>query len=233
MSRAQVTAIIPTTGRPSVRRAVASVLRQSTAARALVVLDDPDAYGAVSRRLEGLNVSIVQTSGRQGAAAARNLGVHFAETSYVAFLNDVDEWVIDKTRLQLSDAAADTAVASRAMLVGSSSRIMPDQLYNPAHGPLADYQHRKTAKHLRQHLMEASSLLCSRQAAIATPWAQQLPQNQTWDWLIRLQAAGIAIRQRPEVLVKVLQLSPSPARSPRARRGAGQWLVRRRQEQTL
>lgn len=210
MSRPQVTAIIPTTGRPSVRRAVASVLRQNSDAHALVVLDDPDAYRALTHRLEGLSVSIVQTSGREGAAAARNLGVQFAETEYVAFLDDNDEWVTDKTRLQLSEASAETVISSRAMLVGSSSRIVPEQLYEPQQGPLADYVLKRSSMLLRQHCMPTSSLLCSRQAALATPWAEHPASHQDWDWLIRLQATGLTIRQRPEVLVKVAQAQAHP-----------------------
>lgn len=208
MSHPRLTAIIPTTGRPSVRRAVASVLRQNSEVRPLVVLDDPDSSAALKRRLEGLSVSIVQTSGREGAAAARNLGVQFAETEYVGFLDDSDEWVADKTPLQLSTASAETAVSCRAMLVGSTSRIVPEQLYDPENGPLADYVLKRSSVQLRQHTVQTSSLLCSRQAAMATPWRQDIANHQEWDWLIRLQGAGITIRQRPEVLVRVDQATP-------------------------
>lgn len=208
MSRAPVTAIIPTTGRPSVRRAVASALRQSAVAEVLVVLDDPDRFTPLTRRLEGLRCSIVRTAGRRGAAAARNLGVQFAETQYVAFLDDDDEWVTDKTQLQLREADAETTVSSRAMLVGNSSRVVPERLYGPALGSLADYVMDRSSVQLRQHFMQTSTLLCSREAALATPWAEELPRHQDWDWLIRLQAAGITVRQRPEVLVKVAQGSP-------------------------
>ncbi|GAA4829564.1 glycosyltransferase family 2 protein [Garicola koreensis] len=208
MSRAPVTAIIPTTGRPSVRRAVASALRQSAVAEILVVLDDPDSFTYLTRRLEGLHCSIVRTAGRCGAAAARNLGVQFAETQYVAFLDDDDEWVTDKTQLQLREADAETAVSSRAMLVGTSSRVVPERLYGPALGSLADYVMDRSSVQLRQHFIQTSTLLCSREAALATPWAEELPRHQDWDWLIRLQAAGITVLQRPEVLVKVAQGSP-------------------------
>lgn len=208
MSRASVTAIIPTTGRPSVRRAVASALRQSAVAEILVVLDDPDSFTYLTRRLEGLHCSIVRTAGRCGAAAARNLGVQFAETQYVAFLDDDDEWVTDKTQLQLREADAETAVSSRAMLVGTSSRVVPERLYGPALGSLADYVMDRSSVQLRQHFIQTSTLLCSREAALAIPWAEELPRHQDWDWLIRLQAAGITVLQRPEVLVKVAQGSP-------------------------
>lgn len=224
MSHAPVTAVIPTTGRPSIRRAVASALRQSTDVHALVILDDPDAFTQVKRRLQGLRCSIVQTPGRRGAAAARNLGVQFAETEYVAFLDDDDEWVTDKTQVQLREADAETAVSSRAMLVGTSSRIAPERLYDPALGSLADYVMDRSSVQLRQHFMQTSTLLCSREAALATPWAEDLPRHQDWDWLIRLQAAGLTVRQRPEVLVKVAQGSPGSISKKPDWRASRAWL---------
>jgi len=200
-----VTAIIPTTGRPSIRRAVASCLRQSAPVKVLVVLDDPDAITQVKRKLEGLSCSIVQTSGHRGRGACRNLGVQFADTEYVAFLEDDDEWVAQKTELQLSEATERTAVSSRAMLVGTSSRIVPQRLYESKRGSLAEYVLDRSALQLRHHFMQTSSMLCSRQAALEVPWNESLPQHQDWDWLIRLEAAGITVRQRAEVLVKVAQ----------------------------
>lgn len=205
MSAAEVTAIIPTTGRPSVRRAVSSALRQPHVTHVLVILDDLESLAALARRLEGLRCSILQTAGRTGAAAARNLGVQLAETDYVAFLDDNDEWVAEKTRLQLQDAKADTVVASRAMLVGTTSRIVPQRLYHQDSGSLADYVLAGSPSQLRQHCMQTSTLLCTREAALQTPWDEQLPRHQEWDWLIRLQAAGMQVRQRPEVLVKASQ----------------------------
>lgn len=224
MSQALVTAIIPTTGRPSVRRAVASALRQSAVTEVLVVLDDPDGFTQLTRRLEGLHCAIVRASGRRGAAAARNLGVQFAETEYVAFLDDDDEWVTDKTQVQLREADAETAVSSRAMLVGASSRIAPERLYHPGLGSLADYVLDRSSLQLRQHFMQTSTLLCSREVALQTPWAENLPRHQDWDWLIRLQAAGITVRQRPEVLVKVTQGSPGSISKKPDWRASRAWL---------
>lgn len=201
MSAAAVTAIIPTTGRPSVRRAVSSALRQPNVTHVLVILDDPESLAALARRLEGLRCSILQTAGRTGAAAARNLGVQLAETDYVAFLDDSDEWIADKTRLQLQDADTDIVVASRAMLVGATSRVVPQRLYHQDSASLADY----VLACSPSHCMQTSTLLCTREAALQTRWDEQLPRHQEWDWLIRLQAAGLQVRQRPEVLVKVTQ----------------------------
>lgn len=217
MSTADITAVIPTSGRPSLRRAVSSVLRQTQASVPLVVLDDPDALSVVRRRLDGLDYGLVLTAGRQGAAAARNLGARLAETPYVAFLDDDDEWLAEKSRLQQSDAGAETVVSSRAMLVGSTSRIVPEQIYHSrtTAETLADYVLDRSTIRLRRHFIQTSSLFCTRQAVMEVPWAEALPRHQDWDWLIRLESAGLSIRQRSDVLVRVFQGSQgSISRSP-------------------
>lgn len=217
MRSTEITAVIPTIGRPSLRRAVSSVLRQTQATAPLVVLDDPDALGVVRRRLDGLGYGLVLTAGRQGAAAARNLGARVAETPYVAFLDDDDEWLAEKSRLQQSATEAETVVSSRVMLVGSTSRIVPEQVYcsRTTAETLADYVLDRSTIRLRRHFMQTSSLFCTRQAVIDVPWAEELPRHQDWDWLIRLESAGISIRQRSDVLVRVFQGSQgSISRSP-------------------
>lgn len=206
MSAASVTAVIPTIGRPSLRRAVASVLRQTEKVLPLVVLDDPDGLAQVRRRLDGLDYELLLTEGRQGAAAARNLGVRLAQTQYVAFLDDDDEWLAEKTETQLADAGAETVVSSRAMLIGATSRIVPELLYRTdGRESLADYVLDRSTVRLRRHFMQSSTLLCPRQAALDVPWAEHLSRHQDWDWVIRLEAAGMSLVQRSEVLARVFQ----------------------------
>lgn len=207
MSPRDITAVIPTSGRPTLRRAVRSVLRQTRPTAPLVVLDDPEALSTVRRRLDGLDYGLVLTAGRRGAAEARNLGARLAETPYVAFLDDDDEWLSDKSRLQVPDAGDGTVASCRAMLVGSTSRIVPEQVYRSrtTAGTLADYVLDRSTVRLSRHFMQTSSLVCTRQAVIDVPWAQALPRHQDWDWLIRLETAGFSIRQRSDVLVRVFQ----------------------------
>ncbi|TLQ01516.1 glycosyltransferase [Nesterenkonia salmonea] len=205
MKTPHVTAIIPTTGRPGLRRAVSSVLRQNQAVHPLVVVDDPDSFDHVSNKLEGLACSLVKTAGGVGGATARNLGAQFAETPYLAFLDEDDEWLTEKTAVQLPHASGDTVVSSRAMLVGSSSRIVPDRLHEPSSESLADYVLDQSTVKVRQRFMQTSTLLCSREAVLEVPWDEQLTRHQDWDWMIRLDAAGFSVQQLPEVLVRVTQ----------------------------
>lgn len=207
MNAPQVTAVIPTIGRPSLRRAVRSVQRQTHLTTALVVLDDPDAETLVRRRLEGLDYRMVVTPGRRGGSAARNMGVEHAETPLVAFLDDDDEWIADKTAVQTAEASQDRVEASRAMLVGSTSRIVPELLYGSDHSltSMADYVLDRSTVRLSRHFLQTSTLLCSRESALKVRWDESLVRHQDWDWLIRLEAAGLEIRQHPQVLARVFQ----------------------------
>ncbi|PRZ18834.1 glycosyltransferase family 2 protein [Nesterenkonia sandarakina] len=203
-----LTAIIPTVGRRSLKRAVRSVLRQSWQTTALVVLDRPENAASVERLLAGLPHIMVVTPGGLGGAGARNLGVRSASTTHVAFLDDDDEWVSEKAALQMAVVDDDTVVSSRSLLVGSSSRVVPERLYQSEDAqPVVDYILDRSTLRLRRTFMQTSSLLCSRATALEVPWNDALTRHQDWDWLARLEAAGKTLTMLPEVLVRVHQAS--------------------------
>ncbi|TDS86030.1 glycosyltransferase family 2 protein [Nesterenkonia aurantiaca] len=203
-----LTAVIPTVGRRSLKRAVASVLRQSFDTTALVVLDRPEDAGRVETLLKGLPHILVPTPGGLGAAGARNLGVRSAGTTHVAFLDDDDEWVSEKAALQMAMVDENTVVTSRALLVGTSSRVVPERLYQGQGQDaeaVVDYILDRSTLRLRRTFMQTSSLLCSRATALQIPWDEELSRHQDWDWLARLDAAGKSLTMLPEVLVRVHQ----------------------------
>lgn len=225
--RDTLTAVIPTVGRITLKRAVRSVLRQTVPVTALVVLDRPEREAQVQRLLMGLPHVLVLTSGGLGAAAARNLGVQTAETTHVAFLDDDDEWVAEKSALQLAHAAKDTLLSSRSLLVGSSSRVVPEQLYRQsdlAATGVIDYVLDRSTLRLRRNFIQASSLMCHREVALTVPWDEELTRQEDWDWVRRMDASGQRLRMLPEVLVRVHQGSQgSMSRTPDWRASA-EWV---------
>lgn len=90
MTACDVTVVIPTVGRPSLRRALEPVLGSL-----LVVVVDDRPHGRVLQ----VDGATVLRSGGRGPAAARNLGWRACRTSWVAFLDDDVEppasWVAD------------------------------------------------------------------------------------------------------------------------------------------
>ncbi len=103
-----VTAIIVTHNRYNlVQKAICSVQSQTYAAIELIVVDDAsdaeirDALSAQSAR-EGFRYLYIAPVDSKGGDYARNQGIIRGEGKYVAFLDDDDEWLPQKTEKQVA-----------------------------------------------------------------------------------------------------------------------------------
>ena len=86
-----VTVVLATCDRPElVGRAIDSVVRQDAPTWRMLVVDDGSE--GVERLIPDDNrIAYLRTTGRTGAAAARNLGLSCAETPWIVLLDDDDE----------------------------------------------------------------------------------------------------------------------------------------------
>ncbi|MDQ6891352.1 MAG: glycosyltransferase [Acidobacteriota bacterium] len=103
-----VSVVIPTYNRANlVGAAIVSVLEQSFQDFEIVVVDDAstDHTEAVVQRFRDVRIKFVRQSANRGDAAARNRGVAGSTGEFVAFLDDDDEWLPEKLRLQLQALA--------------------------------------------------------------------------------------------------------------------------------
>jgi len=111
----RVSVIIPTFNRATLlRRAIGSALCQTVSDVELVVADDAstDHTAETVRSFHDQRIVFLRHSVNQGVAAARNTAIANARGEYVAFLDDDDEWLPDKLRLQLRQfEGADAGVA--------------------------------------------------------------------------------------------------------------------------
>jgi GT2 family glycosyltransferase len=91
------TIVIPTCDRPdALARALESVRWQSDARFSVIIVDDGLNPAVLpGAQTLGLNLQVIRTSGRLGAAAARNLGMMQAQTPWIVFLDDDDELLPD------------------------------------------------------------------------------------------------------------------------------------------
>jgi glycosyltransferase involved in cell wall biosynthesis len=99
-----ISAVIPTCNRaPLLRRAIESVLAQTSPVDEIVVVDDgsTDATGRMVRSLGGRVRCIRQANA--GIACARNAGIRAACGDWIALLDDDDEWL--PCRIQLHNEA--------------------------------------------------------------------------------------------------------------------------------
>lgn len=223
---ATVTAIIPTTGRFELRRAVESVLLQTHPVRPLIVLDRPDNRDQVIENLRGLEYKLVETAGSIGGGAARNLGIDLANSDFVAFLDDDDEWAKEKTRLQLAIAPAGAAaVTCRTTLTGRGrSRVVPEIVYDNSNDILNYLLDRSTLR-LSRHFIQTSSLLVPTPLAKRIQWKASLPRHQDWTWIKDLRASGAKLVTHPAPLVVVYQDSVGSISRSNNYEASAKWLL--------
>ncbi|QCB96555.1 glycosyltransferase [Arthrobacter sp. PAMC25564] len=212
-----VSVVIPSVGRPELRRAVESVLAQKYAGRTeLIVVFDLDESIANVEMLDSAAGAdrILFTGGGKRGGFARNLGVRAANGHWIAFLDDDDTWFPDKLRLQLSAAArqpteSPIVIGSRAVqtLTGSTgiSKItgVPQRLIS-ADEDIAAYLFRRRRAGSRRASFFASTVLVPRSLCLRVPWDETLSRHQDWDWLVRVgEQPGVKFHQVNEDLVDI------------------------------
>ncbi|MGH7588015.1 MAG: glycosyltransferase family 2 protein [Gemmatimonadota bacterium] len=198
----RVSAIIPTAGRPAlVIRAVRSALDQTMESLEVVaVLDgaDPDARARL-RSLEDPRVRVVEVPTRVGPGAARNVGVKAARASWIAFLDDDDEWLPGKLEAQLATARASSfrrpvvAARVRARGRGEGAPIWPRRLPEPGE-PFSEYLFSRRTLFWGETLVHTSTLLVPRDLLFELPFREDLRKNEDLDWLLRaLDRPGVGL----------------------------------------
>jgi glycosyltransferase involved in cell wall biosynthesis len=103
MSRVSV--IIPTYRRPELLpRAIASVLCQTFEDFELLIVDDAsnDNTDQAVKSIPDKRIRYCRNEINKGGAASRNRGIREAQSSYIAFLDDDDEWLPEKLELQVA-----------------------------------------------------------------------------------------------------------------------------------
>jgi glycosyltransferase involved in cell wall biosynthesis len=223
-----VTVVIPTIGRSHLRRALRSVRSQThNAFSIVVVLDDPKQESEV-RSIVG-DASLVVTSGRTGAATARNLGSIGATTRYVAFLDDDDWWEPTKLERQIEQLKRTGGQLAYTQTIfheaGGTLRVLPRR--RMAKGELvADYLVTRPSLKHGEGYIQTSSLLVDTEVLREVRWDASLPKHQDWDIIIRLADSGLSFTYVEEPLVHVQQGSAGSISKTHDWRASLGWLER-------
>ncbi len=210
-----VSVIIPTIGRASLRGAVESALRQtSPPMEVIVVLDrdcEPDLPASPA-------VRVARTPGGVGPGHAKQIGVEAARGNIIALLDDDDAWRPDKLEIQLAAAppSEEWFISSRFVVhvEGKKPITGPRTLISP-HEPVAPYLFELRAPQAFP-MIHTSSMLFPRALALKVPLSVaggSIHDDPTWLIELRRAFPNLPIIQVPEPLVDITWSPVSISRS--------------------
>jgi glycosyltransferase involved in cell wall biosynthesis len=181
-----VSVIIPTLKRPAMlERAIASVLAQTFQDfEIIVVIDGPDDQTAPAA-IQSLDarICIVALTVNVGLAEARNVGIRAARSRWVALLDDDDEWLADKLRMQVTKAVelgGDCVFVPCRFIERTRQleRVMPPRLPSAADN-FSEYIY------CEQGYLQPSMFFMSRALCMEVPFTAGLRHLEDSDWLLR------------------------------------------------
>lgn len=207
----RVTAVIPTTLRSTLPRAIRSVRGQvGVDIELIVVIDLAENAEADLSLAEGAD-RVLFTGGKRNGSSARNIGIMAAEGAYVAFLDDDDEWLPEKSMEQVQAISnATNAVASCSIIqpwnTGDSVTIPKVAIANGQR--VENYLFAKRGPSIRRASLFTSTLLCDTALARSCLWDEGLSRHQDWEWLLKLQEKGASFVQLAPALTVIHPDSP-------------------------
>ena len=213
---ANVSVVIPTVARPSLRRAVESALRQTAPPKEVIVVLDADEMPELP---ESDSVSVVRTSGGVGPSMARQLGVDSSTGDVIALLDDDDVWRADKLEKQLAAVPQDDdwIISCRIVMhgIGRAPLTVPRRLIRPTDS-LIDYLVRFRSWRFGDACLQTSTLIFPRSIAKAVPLsasAGEVHDDPFWLIMVRREFPGLPIIQLPDTLVEYQFSHESVSRS--------------------
>lgn len=203
----RVSVVIPTTGRPSLSRAVASVLNQThPPVEVLVVLDSGPYTVPVLPLAEDQRVRVLYNGGaNRGASASRQLGVEAAGGDLVALLDDDDWFEPDKLAVQVAEyrrlatQSEHVIVACRVLHRRQDGTLLaaaPRKVLQPRRS-VGDYLFTQRGLRPGATALSSSMLLFDRALGLLLPFDSALPIHEEWDWLLRAS-------KRPDVILSMV-----------------------------
>jgi glycosyltransferase involved in cell wall biosynthesis len=204
-----VTIVIPTYERTYlVIRAVQSVLAQTLQRiEIIVVIDGSDK--STYHALEALNehrLHIVELPISRGGAGARHAGVCEAQTEWIAFLDDDDEWLPYKLEKQLQTAQSSCyrLPIVTCYVTGTTPKgqfVWPKRPLKPLE-PVSEYLLARSTLFHGEGMIQTSTLFVKKELLQTIPFKTDLQRHHEWDWLIRASAiSDVGIEFVPESLV--------------------------------
>ena len=214
-----ITAVIPTRGRADiVARAVRSVLNQTYPnVEAIVIVDGPDPTSvATLKAIDEPRLRVIALDQNVGGSEARNIGVREARGSWIALLDDDDQWLPEKltTQMALADMSARHCLVTCRRLERQPGR--PDVLA-PRRGlrkgeDVSEYMF--YPEDTRHHICgpQTSSFLATRELFLAIPFSARLKCHQDWDWYLRAMRNDATVAVMVDEPLYIMDVEPERPR---------------------
>ncbi len=189
----EVSVVIPTRFRPRlVERAIKSALAQTFQnLEVIVVIDGPDSETEqILRQIYDNRVRIFKLPENKGASHARNKGVDCASGTWIAFLDDDDEWMKEKIEMQLLVAQEITVgcpvVACRLFVQTESGSYLSPRRLPGALEPISEYLFVRKGLFRGEGSITTSMLTTTKALLQRYPFDENLKRHQEADWLLRV-----------------------------------------------
>lgn len=204
MSRISVSAIIPSTGRVSLNKAIESALAQTYPLKeVIIILNGQENFQTLIESFPSDNRLIIIEQRHAGVSAARNAGIEAATSDFVAFLDDDDFWFPNKTETQLNKNLFQHAdiLSCRAKFEGRTNKVKPKLLLDDQDILSKIYSQKFLLS--RVYGIPTPSALVRTQLAKKFPFDENLSEREDLWFFHTLMKNGAKICQIPDVLLTV------------------------------
>ena len=178
-----VTVVIPTLNRPDhLRRAVASVRRQTGVSCRIIIVDDASECDMSDEFKDQNDVVYVRNEQNRGGGYSRNRGLELAKGEYVNFLDDDDEFLEGKLVRQI-DKFTESSVDNLGMV----SCHIRDRRSGKEEILKNDYKGDIHLRSLKGYTVKLTTTMLFRTEAVRSVggFDESLPANQEYDLIIR------------------------------------------------
>jgi glycosyltransferase involved in cell wall biosynthesis len=209
-----VTVIIPTMGRVTLERSIMSILNQTFQVSEIIIVDSsPEGIkdfefltSPLVRVLRKSDADLRESLGIWSAAHNRNLGIQHARSTYIAFMDDDDEWHSNKMQVQMDAIDGRLNIISSTsvefLLPSGKALSRPSKLFN-LNSRVLECFYGKITFHRSEFYIATPTLVIPSVIAKVIPMHEELSwYEDTW-WLYQLECAGLFHEQLSQKLVTI------------------------------
>ncbi|OLZ11611.1 glycosyltransferase family 2 protein [Sulfobacillus thermosulfidooxidans] len=190
----KISVIIPTVHNHTIKRALSSIATQNSldlsAVEVFVIRDGQAPFTRQELGSYPFTLHLLGLLPGQGAAGARNVGLHFSSGQYIAFLDDDDEWLPNHLALTIP------------LVEKTQGIVFTDaELYHVQEGWHEPFRFQYQPSMLTKTSPVIPSTLVTTRATFEEIgyFDTQIPAYSDWDWILRASRRGVPITRLPEI----------------------------------